>query len=400
MGTLRTRYPRFIEEALFNDAKHTIIHAGRQTGKTYNTAQWLIEETLDQGCRSLWVDTVHANIDKYVDWYFRPILASIWQSCEWNQQRKILKLPRGEINFGSAQKPENLEGFNYLRYVLNEGGIILKKSSLWDNTLFPMIKGGGVKGKIIGTPKGRNKFHELAVLGRSGNPDYATFHYTVYDSPYWTKQQIETARSLSPELVFKQEYMAEFIEGEGMVFRKIRDVVKDTYKEPVEGRRYVIGIDLAKHVDFTVIIVIDDITHEVVYKDRFNQIDWVLQRARIKLAWEKWNRGRIILDSTGNGDSVFDELVAMGMTVTPFKFTNQSKAEVVNNLSVAIENKEIWLPNDPQVIDELEIFEYEVSKTGNVSYNAPEGFHDDIVMALCLAWSGIKATHDILVGVF
>lgn len=397
---LKTRYPEFIYPALFNEAKHTIIHAGRQTGKTYNTAQWLLEETLELGCRSLWVDTVHANIDKYIDWYFRPILADIWQYCSWNAQRKILKLPSGEIDFGSAQKPENLEGFNYHRYVLNEGGIILRKSSLWDNTLFPMIKGENVKGKIIGTPKGRNKFHELAVLGRSENPEYETFHFTVYDSPYWTSKQIETARSLSPELVFKQEYMAEFIEGEGMVFRKIREVVKDTYTEPVKGRRYVIGVDLAKHVDFTVIIVIDDLTHEVVYKDRFNQIDWVLQRARIKSAWEKWNRGRIILDSTGNGDSVFDELVAMGMTVTPFKFTNQSKAEIVNNLSVAIENKEIWLPNDPQVIDELEIFEYEVSKTGNVSYNAPEGFHDDIVMALCLAWSGVKATHDILIGTF
>ena len=397
---LHLKYPKFLSEALFNDAKHTVIHAGRQTGKTYNTAQWLIEETLDLGCRSLWVDTVHANIDKYVDWYFRPILADIWDNCNWNQQRKILKLPRGEIDFGSAQKPENLEGFNYQRYVLNEGGIILKKSSLWDNTLFPMIKGSDVKGKIIGTPKGRNKFHELAVLGRSGDPDYATYHYTVYDSPYWKPKQIETARRLSPELVFKQEYMAEFIEGEGMVFRKIREVVKDTYKEPVAGRRYVIGIDLAKHVDFTVIIVIDDLTHEVVYKDRFNQIDWVLQRNRIKSAWEKWNRGRVILDSTGNGDSVFDELVAMGITVTPFKFTNQSKAEIINNLSVAIENKEVWLPNDPQVIDELEIFEYEVSKTGNVRYTAPEGFHDDIVMALCLAWSGIKSTHDILVGVF
>jgi hypothetical protein len=359
-----------------------------------------LEETLELGCRSLWVDTVHANIDKYIDWYFRPILADIWQYCSWNAQRKILKLPSGEIDFGSAQKPENLEGFNYPRYVLNEGGIILRKSSLWDNTLFPMIKGENVKGKIIGTPKGRNKFHELAVLGRSENPEYETFHFTVYDSPYWTSKQIETARSLSPELVFKQEYMAEFIEGEGMVFRKIREVVKDTYTEPVKERRYVIGIDLAKHVDFTVIVVIDDLTHEVVYKDRFNQIDWVLQRARIKSAWEKWNRGRIILDSTGNGDSVFDELVAMGMTVTPFKFTNQSKAEIVNNLSVAIENKEIWLPNDPQVIDELEIFEYEVSKTGNVRYTAPEGFHDDIVMALCLAWSGVKATHDILIGTF
>lgn len=392
---LHLRYPKFIYPALFNQVKHTVIHSGRQTGKTFNTAQWLVEETLDQGCRSLWVDTVHANIDKYVEWYFRPILKDLWSGCNWNQQRKVLQLPSGSIDFGSAQKPENLEGFNYKRYVLNEGGIILKKSSLWDNTLFPMIKGDDVQGKIIGTPKGRNKFHELAVLGRSGESDYATFHFTVYDSPYWTKEQIEVARSLSPELVFKQEYMAEFIEGEGMVFRKIREVVRDTYKEPVAGRHYKIGIDLAKHVDFTVIIVIDEDTHEVVYKDRFNQIDWVLQKGRIKAAWEKWNKGQVIIDSTGNGDSIFDDLSAMGMNVVPFKFNNSSKAEIINNLSVAIENQEIWLPNDPQVIDELEIFEYEVTKAGNVSYSAPEGFHDDIVMALCLAWSLVKDTQEI-----
>ncbi len=48
------------------------------------------------------------------------------------------------------------------------------------------------------------------------------------------------------------------------------------------------------------------------------------------------------------------------------------------------------MPDDPQVIDELELYEYKVSKSGNVSYSAPEGFHDDIVMALCLAWSAIK----------
>jgi hypothetical protein len=387
---LHLKYPRFIKDALFNDVKHTVIHAGRQIGKTYNSAQWLAEETIALGCRSLWVDTVHANIDKYVDWYFRPILREVWSNCNWNQQRKILKLPQGEIDFGSAQKPENLEGFNYPRYILNEGGIILKKSSLWDNTLYPMLKGDNVRGKIIGTPKGRNKFHELAVLGRSGDPDYATYHYTVYDSPYWTKEQIEVAKNLSPELVFKQEYMAEFIEGEGMVFRKIREVVKDTYREPIEGRRYLIGVDLAKHVDFTVIIVIDDTTHEVVYKDRFNQIDWVLQKARIKATWERWNKGQVIIDSTGNGDSIYDDLVAMGLNVKPFRFTTQSKAEIINNLSVAIENKEIWLPNDPQVIDELEIYEYTVSKSGNVSYSAPEGFHDDIVMALCLAWNLVK----------
>jgi len=72
-------------------------------------------------------------------------------------------------------------------------------------------------------------------------------------------------------------------------------------------------------------LLIDDETHEVVYKDRFNQIDWVLQKARIKEAWRRWNKGKIVLDSTGNGDSIYDDLVAMGMKVVPFKFTSSSK---------------------------------------------------------------------------
>jgi phage terminase large subunit-like protein len=390
MSILKTKYPRFLNRALFNNVKHTVIHAGRQTGKTYNTAQWLIEETMDLGCTSLWVDTVHPNIDKYIERYFMKILHPIWKECKWNQQRKILTLPRGAIEFGSAQKPENLEGFNYPRYVLNEAGIILKKSSLWDNTLYPMLKGDNVRGKIIGTPKGRNKFHELAALGRSGNPDYATYHFTVYDSPYWTNEQISVARNLSPELVFKQEYMAEFIEGEGMVFRKIREIIKEIKSEVIPNRRYLIGIDLAKHVDFTVIVVMDDVTHEVVYMDRFNQIDWVLQKARIRSVWEKWNRGQVVVDSTGAGDSVFDDLVAMGITVKPFRFTSSSKAEIINNLSVAIEHRELFIPNDPVIIDELEMYEYSITKAGNVTYSAPEGFHDDIVMALCLVWSLAK----------
>lgn len=388
---MKARYPNFLKPAIESKAKHTIIPAGRQTGKTWNTVQWLLEETMGIGCVSLWVDTVHPNIDKYIDKYFRVILRPIWHLCVWNSQRKILKLPSGAIEFGSAQKPENLEGFNYKRYVLNEAGIILKKSSLWDNTIYPMVKADDVMGKIVGTPKGRNKFHELAVLGRSGDEDYKTFKYTVYDSPYWTEKQIEVAKRLTPELVFKQEYMAEFIEGEGMVFRKIHEVVKnDIPTEPIEGRKYVIGVDLAKHVDFTVIIVIDELTHEVVYMDRFNQIDWVLQKGRIRAVWDRWNKGRIVVDSTGAGDSVFDDLKAMGLTITPFRFNNANKAEIVNNLSIAIENKDIVLPNNQQMIDELEIYEYNITKAGNVTYSAPEGFHDDIVMALCLAWDTVK----------
>ena len=39
----------------------------------------------------------------------------------------------------------------------------------------------------------------------------------------------------------------------------------------------------------------------------------------------------------------------------------------------------------PELIDELEAFEYAVTDAGNVRTGAPSGFHDDTVIALALA---------------
>lgn len=147
---LNLDYPRFIQPALKDTSHFVVIPAGRQIGKTYNAGQWLIDETMKLGQQTLWVDTVHTNIDKYVERVFLPILTPIKEYCSWNSQRKVLKLPRGGIDFGSAQKPENLEGFNYPRAVLNEAGHILKKESLWYNTIKPMIKSETNQTKIIG----------------------------------------------------------------------------------------------------------------------------------------------------------------------------------------------------------------------------------------------------------
>lgn len=220
------KYPEFIKNAIYDESHYVVVPAGRQTGKTYNFVQWLCRETMKLDCPSLWVDTVHTNIDKYVERYFRPILKPIILHCDWNAQKKILKLPRGYIDFGSAQKPENLEGFNYKRAVLNEAGHILKKDSLWHNTIMPMIKAEDNQTRIIGTPKGQNLFYELYLRGLGDkNREYSSYHYSVYDSPYWTKEQIEEVKKKTPELIWKQEYMASFEAFAGMIYPDFKEEV-------------------------------------------------------------------------------------------------------------------------------------------------------------------------------
>ena len=104
-----------------------------------------------------------------------------------------------------------------------------------------------------------------------------------------------------PSDTFRQEFLAEFLDDSGAVFRRIRDAVKGDFEEPDhENKRYTMGVDLAKHVDYTVLTVVDQFGH-LCYLDRFNQIDYKFQKERIIATAKRWN-AQVLLDSAGPGD--------------------------------------------------------------------------------------------------
>jgi hypothetical protein len=372
-----------LDEALYSDKRFVTIRAGRRTGKTQNSAQWIIDEVLSTEAESgLWVDTRHANIDKYVERVFLPVLSNVLKHVNWNQQKKILKLPKGYVDFGSAERAEMLEGFEYDRVVLNESGLILKKESLWDNTLQPMTRSKNNKTRFIGTPKGSKG--GFKTLCSRIDPEWQSYHFRAHDSPYWDKDELEKISRNVPELVWKQEYLAEFLEDAGTVFRGISKCYSDKLlTEAEEGRRYVMAFDVAKYQDFTVVYVADLKANQVVFQDRFNQIDWNFQKDRILSIWNRFNKPKALMDSTGVGDAVFDNLKKAGMNVEGFKFNATNKEQIIQNLSTAIDSQAILFYPFTELIAELEIFEYEVRARG-FGFSAPEGYHDDCVIALAL----------------
>lgn len=388
-----------LDEALYHPARFVTIRSGRRTGKTENAARWMIDEIMTTEAKSgLWVDTRHANIDKYVERVFFPVLDPIKSHTDWNQQKKILKLPGGFIDFGSAERAEMLEGFEYDRVVLNEAGLILKKESLWDNTLQPMTRGKTNKTRFIGTPKGgRGGFKSLCARN---DGDWRHFHFTTYDSPYWDKDELAKIKPNIPELVWKQEYLAEFLDDAGTVFRRLSQCFTDNRLDAaLAGHEYAMAFDIAKHQDFTVIQVADTESREVIFQDRFNAIDWVLQKKRILNTWKQFNQPRAMMDATGIGDVVLDELRHEGMEVEGFRFTSTGKSALIQDLSVSIDSQEIrFYPYEP-LVAELEIFEYDVKSGGRISYNAPEGYHDDCVVTLGMMNRLLNEKNEILFGV-
>ena len=375
-------------------AKKKVIAKGRRFGLTNGYANLAIEYLLDGISPGLWVDTVNGNIDKYVERYFYPILRNLpVKYWKWRQQKKELEICGHKLDMRSADRPELIEGFAYKFIMLNEAGIILRKEYLYYNSILPMTLDFNPDFYIGGTPKGKGLFHELAI--RAGDPDKKDqefFQFSSYDNPYLSGDQKQELIDEIPKSIQAQEIYGNFLEDSSTVFRNIEKCASANLQEPVEGESYVMGVDLARLQDYTVINVMDSKGAQV-YIDRFNEIDWKIQRARIKFVAEKYNNACILLDATGVGDPIYQDLIDMGLDVIPYKFTNESKKQLIQTLMLSLEQEKIRILKKtvaPVQYDELVIFEYEMTSSGLIRYQAPEGYHDDCVIALALGNWGLQ----------
>lgn len=386
------------QKAVFFDskAKKKVISKGRRWGLTKAYANRSIEYLWDGIGPGLWVDTVNANIERYIDRYFNPILTKIPRKYwKWRQQRKELDFFGQKLDMRSADRPELIEGFAYKFIMLNEAGIILRNDYLYNNTILPMTIDFNPDFYVGGTPKGKGLFHQLATRAQdSSNGKWQFFHYTSYDNPYLHKSEIDDLAKELPESARKQEIYAEFLEDSSTVFMKLETCAKAMPAEPEFAKQYFLGVDLARLQDYTVISVMDSDGNQV-YLERFTEIDWKVQRERIKFVAQKYNNAQIWVDATGVGDPIYQDLVDMKLDVQPYKFTNTTKKQLIQSLMLSLEQEKIRIFNknvDLGLIqyNEMVIFEYEMTSSGLIRYKAPDSYHDDCVMALALSNWGVE----------
>ena len=295
----------------------------------------------------------------------------------------------GKYTKKAGGKGAGVLGGGFPLVILDEGARI--PWGLVEQEIVPTVADTGGKIVVPTTPRGaRNWIFNWYQKAKAGNPLYGYVQGPSTESrnPH-THQFVEMMRGEMDPQLFRQEILAEFLEGEGTVFRKILDLVRGDYLPgPQLGSSYVIGCDVAKHQDWTVMDVMDVETGHTVHMERFNQLSWPIIEDRIAHESKRWNDAVIWLDSTGVGDPIYDYLEARGVPVEGTKFTNESKAHLVQALAAAIDKQEISYPEDDLVTGELEVFDYEMLPSGKFRYGAPEGFHDDIVIAKALAVFG------------
>jgi hypothetical protein len=297
-----------------------------------------------------------------------------------------------EFNSGSvlqirgADDPDSLRGVGYAGVIFDEWAMM--KPAIWEEIIYPVLAANGGWAWFLFTPKGRNHAYHYWNNARQWK-DWQNFFLDVNSSGIVSPEELERAKSEMPEDLYKQEFLCNFLEGAGSVFKGINMCITGSLEDVKPGHRYVIGFDVAKTVDFNVLICVDQGTNQVVAFDRFNQTSWAYQKERAAIMARKYNDALIIIDSTGVGDPILEDLQRMNLKVEGFKFNQNSKEELVERLMLAISQRMIYFPIVRELLDELESYTYEILPSGRFRYNAPAGQHDDCVMALGLALFGL-----------
>jgi phage terminase large subunit-like protein len=328
------------------------------------------------------------------------------------QERRLELLTDGIIDFWSLDNPDMIRGRRYKRFVINEAGYISDLMDIWNfiirSTLVD-LEGDAIIG---GTPKGRNGFWQMYQYGLDPKmPEWVCWQISSYENPYVPKAELDEMVNTLPERVVDQEIYAKFIDDAGGVFRRVMeattaqeqiepdpehqyiagvDITAQEQIEPDPEHQYIAGVDIASLVDFTVVIVMDVTTGEMAFMDRFNRVDYSVLEDRLEAIYNRFNLDTMTIEDNSIGKGVIDHLRNRGLTLNTFTTTNSTKHAAVTALQSAFEHGRIKIINDPVLVGELQAFEAKRNNSGTFSYSAPEGLHDDCVMALAIAWQGLE----------
>lgn len=376
-------------EALDNGINRAIIVWNRRSGKDKTCFNYMIRRatekvgtyfyflpTYSQAKKVIW-DNIDSQGFKMLDHIPKEILKS--------QNATELKI---ELVNGSIIQLIAADEFSKSGVGTNPIGVVFSEYSITNPDAWkyvsPILAANGGWAIFNFTPRGMNHAWELLQKAEQ-NDKWFTQILTVDNTKVLTPEALEEEKANNPQDFFEQEWYCKFIEGAGQFFKRINEHLiaeKDKF-EPIH--KYQMGVDLAKYQDYTVITLIDLNTFEVLKQERFNQLDWSFQKAKIEAIYHKYGKPLIYMDSTGVGDPIYEDLFKSGIRVESYKFTEQSRNDLLKNLLVKFENNKIWIPDNEVLKTELQAFHYELTPTGRTKLCVPDGMHDDTVMSLALA---------------
>ena len=389
---IRLNKPQQDMLALIEKNKFVFAAMSRQIGKSVLCkvlcTKWLLEPNKEIG-----YITPSLKLAKK---FFNDLTGIIPESLlvKSNASDLILQSVTGStLYFYSAEQGNRIRGVTFDYLVLDEAAFYKEDTGanhIWYSILQPTIKVKGKKIVMVSTPNGQSGFwYDLIQKALKGQKGYAYIKRTIYDDSMCT--DIEEIKNSTPDLMFRQEFLCEFIAGANSFFTGYHNCYDDTmtfnWNQPLWA-----GIDWSSTgKDETIVTFINGLNQIIQYNiegdldSKYSQIASILNKYSLK---------GVYAEDNSIGSVMINELkkqMRQKNVLKPFTTTNDSKTEIITELALSLEKEELTY-NDLQLDRQLGAFGYSVSKTKKLTFEG-KGDHDDRVMSLAMA---LKAKKDMV----
>ena len=363
------------------------VAMGRRWGKTTMAGAMALSGAVKGGIVG-WVAPTYSNS--------RPL----WRFVEQSIVREPLAVARradrsvdfpsgGRLSIFTADNDIALRGEAFDLVIVDEAARIREET--FTDVLLPTLADRDGHILLISTPKGRNWFWRQFITGQEGNDRTRSFTAPSSDNPLASiKRAAELARTTVSDRTYRQEWLAEFVEDGGGVFRGVLQCVREHPTEPEPGRSYVMGVDWGRTNDATVFTVMCVEDAQVVCIESMQDTAYALQLDRLRRLHTRWQPYAILAEANSMGGPLVEALQRLELPVRSFVTTAITKPPLIDALALAIERGDIGLTNNTTLLTELQAYESERLPSGAVRYSAPGGMHDDHVISLSLAWRAVS----------
>lgn len=333
------------------------------------------------------------------------------------------------IELHSAYDPESLVAVALDAVLITEAARIKDLETVWSNlemrlnSPYKGVNGNGGMGLINSSPLGKNYFYKMFCFGQKNttiyDPDFESFHWTTWDNPYMGikgdkiesngRTYKENMRRRMSDARYRQDILAEFLSNQMSVFPDIRECLEslpdfkskkerdkyiDEWRSPKPYHSYRIGYDPATGSgDDPIIWVVDEDTGKLMTAINMFGLGWDAQFDKIAFYSQKYNFAPVVLGITGH-TTVESQLVKRGITVIPKNEQGHNKQDLVENLAIIVESRQLVILDDGEDETEYLINEFEDyirdRRGGNVTFhNGTSDKGDDHVSAAYFAFAPI-----------
>jgi len=287
--------------------------------------------------------------------------------------------------------------------VTDEAAFFNDDKTVFYSVLLPMLQ--NTRGTLIAssTPWGKDSVFYQFTQDPAFSKRWVKIDEVV-KAGLTTQEFIDDMQRRTPIERFRREYLAEFVEDELAYFQQQlitqcidSDLapITDDWTKTVAAKqgRYFIGVDLGKKVDYSVIAIMRWDTKEKVAElvglVRFPlETPYASVIGYLKVICDKLQRvEKVLVDQTGVGEYIVEEMknTHIRSTIEGIMLSVPSKQEILGYMKLLMQTDALGLYYDADLIAEINVERFELTKTGQVQFSHPDGTHDDRLWALALA---------------